>query len=44
MRKGFYERLVCEGDEGQLGRLIAEGRALVNAPSGAASRDLLLDA
>jgi len=44
MREGFYERLVCEGEQGRLERLIAEVRALVDDLSDAARRDLLLDA
>lgn len=43
MRDGIYERLVREGEEAEVERLRAEGRAWVDDVSEVARRDLLMD-
>lgn len=43
MRQGIYERLVREGEEAEISRLEAEGRAWVDGVPESARRDLLLD-
>lgn len=43
MREGIYERLVREGEETEVERLRAEGRAWVDDVSDLARRELLLD-
>jgi hypothetical protein len=43
MRQGIYERLVREGEEAEIARLEAEGRAWVDGVPDSARRDLLLD-
>lgn len=43
MRQGIYERLVREGEEAEVDRLVDEGRAWVDGVPEALRRDLLLD-
>lgn len=43
MRQGIYERLVREGEEAEVNRLVDEGRAWVDGVPEALRRDMLLD-